>query len=243
MSAPTSSPARILIVEDDPTLQRVLKDNFEFAGHQVRVAPDGRRGWELFTAFNPDLVILDLMLPHVNGFELCRRIRAENASIPILMVTARGQESDIIRGLNLGADDYVTKPFSIDVLLARVNACLRHRMRADEKPDAVLFGDCRVDLRSHQVFRQGREVVLTPKEFALLEYLATQPRRAWTRDQLLDAVWGADIVVTQRSVDRCVTTLRGKIEHDPAHPRHILTVRDVGYRFEPTETPASEPQS
>jgi len=175
---------------------------------------------------------LDIMLPHVNGFELCRRIRGDDPEVPIIMLTAKGQESDIVLGLNLGADDYVTKPFSIDVLLARAAACLRRKAHTLDDGRPVEFGECRFELASHKLFRKGKEVPLTPKEFDLLKHFVTHPGRALTRDQLLDAVWGEDLIVTQRSVDRCINTLRKKIEVRPDQPRFIITVRDLGYRFE-----------
>lgn len=221
---------RILIIEDDPTLQRVLRDNFEFTGGEVRVAADGAAGLEAAFAFKPDLILLDLMLPRVNGFDVCRRLREQGVATPIIMLTAKSQESDVVHGLNLGADDYVPKPFSMEVLLARANACLRrHRAPPAEEFN---FGDCRLDVRAHKLFRRGREVALAPKEFRLLEYFARHAGRAFTRDRLLDEVWGQDLIVTQRSVDRCVNTLRQKVEPDPQHPRFIQTIRDVGYRFE-----------
>ncbi len=223
---------KILVIEDDPTMQRVLKDNFEFGGCEVRVAADGAAGIQAVFDFKPHLILLDIMLPRVNGFDVCRRVRKEGLTTPIIMLTAKSQESDIVLGLNLGADDYVPKPFSIDVLLARTNACLR-RHRA--KPtDVFEFGDCRLDTRSHKLFRRQAEVVLTPKEFRLLEYFAENSGRALTRDQILNGVWGEAIIVTERSVDRCINTLRNKVEPDPEHPRFIQTIRDVGYRFEPT---------
>ena len=223
---------RILIIEDDPTMQRVLRDNFEFSGCEVRVATDGAKGIEAVFESKPDLIILDIMLPRVNGFDVCRRIRKEGLATPIIMLTAKSQESDIVLGLNLGADDYVPKPFSIDVLLARVNACLR-RHRAPPA-EVFEFGDCQLDTQSHKLFRRGCEVALAPKEFRLLEYFARNTGRALTRDKILDAVWGEDLIVTQRSVDRCINTLRNKVEADHEHPRFIRTIRDVGYRFEVT---------
>ena len=221
---------KILIIEDDPTMQRVLKDNFEFGGAEVRVAADGAAGIQAVLDFKPDLILLDIMLPRVNGFDVCRRIRKDGIATPIIMLTAKSQESDIVLGLNLGADDYVPKPFSVEVLLARANACLR-RHRAPPA-EVFEFGDCRLDLSAHKLFRHGREVELTPKEFRLLEYFVHTAGRALTRDKILDEVWGDDLIVTQRSVDRCINTLRGKIEADPERPAFIRTIRDVGYRFE-----------
>lgn len=221
---------KILIIEDDPTMQRVLKDNFEFSGYEVRTAADGAEGVRAAFEFKPDLILLDIMLPRISGFDVCRRIRQEGLTTPIIMLTAKSQESDIVLGLNLGADDYVAKPFSVEILLARVNACLRRRRGP---PGEVFeFGECRLDTRSHKLFRNGAEVALTPKEFRLLEYFARNTGRAFTRTKILDEVWGEDLIVTERSVDRCVNTLRNKVEADPQQPRFIKTIRDVGYRFE-----------
>jgi DNA-binding response OmpR family regulator len=224
-------PEKVLIIEDDPTMQRVLKDNFEFRGYVVRVAGDGRAGIEAIKVFDPDLVILDIMLPSVNGFDVCRRVRQDGLATPIIMLTAKSQESDIVLGLNLGADDYVAKPFSIDVLLARASACLRRRQ--EPARSSFGFGDCELDHESHKLFRGGEEVVLTPKEFGLLQYFVRNAGRALTREKILDAVWGDDLIVTNRSVDRCINTLRNKLEPDPVRPQFIKTIRDVGYRFEP----------
>jgi DNA-binding response OmpR family regulator len=221
---------RVLIIEDDPTMQRVLKDNFEFRGYAVQVAGDGRVGVAVVTEFEPDLIILDIMLPGVNGFDVCRRVRQDGVVTPIIMLTAKSQESDIVLGLNLGADDFVAKPFSIEVLLARAGACLR---RGHEPArESFNFGDCELDHESHKLFRSGEEVALTPKEFRLLEYFVRNVGRALTRDKILNAVWGDDLIVTDRSVDRCINTLRNKVERDPEHPKFIKTIRDVGYRFE-----------
>ena len=223
------SGASILIIEDEPALLRGLKDNFEAQDYRVQIARDGREGLSLALANPPDLLLLDIMLPKMNGYEVCRALRAKQMELPIIMLTAKGQEEDIIRGLELGADDYVTKPFSIRELLARVKAFLRRRTTAAA---AFQFGDCKLDRTSHKLFRKGKEIALTAKEFRLLEFFATRPGRALTRDQILDAVWGNDIIVNDRSVDRCVTTLRAKIEADPHHPSCIQTIRDIGYRFE-----------
>jgi len=218
----------ILIIEDDPALLRGLKDNFEAQNYSVQVSRDGEMGLAAALAKPPDLILLDIMLPKMNGFEICRAIRARGLDMPIIMLTAKGQEEDIVRGLELGADDYVTKPFSIRELLARAKAFLRRLQQLD----VVAFGECKLDLTAHKLFRKGREVELTAKEFRLLEFFVNRTGRALTRDQILNAVWGSDIIVNDRSVDRCVTTLRAKIEADPHHPVHIATIRDIGYRFE-----------
>jgi DNA-binding response OmpR family regulator len=220
----------VLIVEDDPTLVRALHDNFHNHGYQVRLAQDGSEGLAAALDQVPDLIVLDIMLPIVNGYEVCRELRVRGLEMPIVMLTAKGQEEDIIRGLELGADDYITKPFSIRELLARVAAFLRRR----DTPGATkyYFADFVLDLLAHQLTQHSRVVSLTSKEFRLLEFLVKRPGRALTRDQILDGVWGNEIAVNDRCVDRCVTTLRAKIEPVPHHPTFIRTIRDIGYRFE-----------
>ena len=221
----------VLIVEDDPTMLRALKDNFEFHGYKTLAAEDGEDG--LNTALNakPDLIVLDIMLPKINGYEVCRLIRREKLAMPIVMLTAKGEESDIILGLNLGADDYVTKPFSIKELLARAEALLRRTRKAE--PEVYDFGDCRLDIPARKFTRRSEEIVLSPKEFRLLELFVKRPGRALTRDEILNTVWGYDSFVGERSIDRFVTTLRNKIEPDPHNPIYVHTVREIGYKFEP----------
>ncbi len=170
------------------------------------------------------------MLPKVNGYEICSEIRSQQCDSTIIMLTAKGQEDDVVRGLELGADDYVTKPFSIRELLARTDAFLRRRKAGVLAEYA--FGDCRLDLVAHKLFRHDKEVELTTKEFQLLEFLVKRMGRALTRNDILDGVWGRSVIVTARSVDRCVATLRSKIEVNPSRPTLIRTIRDVGYRFE-----------
>jgi DNA-binding response OmpR family regulator len=212
-------------------LLRGLKDTFASRGCEVMIACDGETGLDLAVSRAPDLILLDLMLPKVNGYEICRTVRERGIDAPIIMLTAKGQEEDIVLGLNLGADDYVTKPFHIRELVARVNAFLRRRGPGQET--VCRFGDFELDRAAHRLLRRGEEVELTAKEFKLLEYFAARPGRALTRDDILNVVWGNATFVTQRSVDRCVTTLRAKLEADPRHPVHIQTIRDIGYRFEP----------
>src|SRR5690242_8012713 len=220
---------RILIVEDEPNMVSGLRDNFEFEGYDVITAPDGVAGLERALNESTDLVILDVMMPRMSGLDVCKQLKAKRPSVPIIMLTARGQEVDKVVGLELGADDYVTKPFSIRELLARVKAFLRRQPAAT----SYQFGKCRLDLTAHKVFRNGKEIDLTAKEFRLLEFFVKRPGRALTRDSILDGVWGNEVIVTDRSVDRCVTTLRSKIEDDPHNPGFIQTIRDIGYRFEP----------
>jgi DNA-binding response OmpR family regulator len=226
--------ASILIIEDDATLVRGLTDNFRTQGYDVRSATDGSLGLAAALAEPPDLLLLDIMLPKLNGYEICRQVREQKLELPIIMLTAKGQEEEIVRGLELGADDYVTKPFSIRELLARVKALLRRRASPDETKFTI--GDATLDLVSHKLTREGQEVPLTTKEYRLLEYFVRRPNRALARRDIMDQVWGRSVIVTSRSVDRCITTLRGKIEPDPRKPTFIHTIRDVGYRFELNES-------
>jgi DNA-binding response OmpR family regulator len=221
---------QILIIEDDPAIARGLKDNCLRAGYQVLHAADGESGLQLALDEAVDLVLLDLMLPKLNGYEVCQAIRREKTDLPIFMLTAKGQEEDVVRGLEMGADDYIVKPFSVKELLARIANFLKRQ--GAQKQECFHFGDCTLDLASHTFTKAGVEVDLTSKEFRLLAYFLSRPGRALTRDQILNAVWGNQILVTSRSVDRCVTTLRGKVEPDGPEPTFIRTIRDVGYRFE-----------
>ena len=220
---------RILIVEDEPAMLRGLKDTFETRGFQVITAGDGETGRGIALKENPDIILLDIMLPRVNGYEICRDVRARGLEMPILMLTAKGQEEDIVLGLNLGADDYIAKPFRRGELVARVNAFLR-RARPNQATKAR-FGEYELSLTAHRLFRNGKEIELTAKEFRLLAYFVSRRGCALTRDEILDAVWGHAVMVTPRSIDRCVATLRAKIEPEPHSPEHIQTIRDIGYRF------------
>jgi DNA-binding response OmpR family regulator len=227
------SAGRLLIVEDDLALLRGLKDHFVAKGFEVATATDGDKALELALDRPFDLVLLDVMLPKRNGYETCRALREQGLEMPIVMLTARGQEQDVVLGLNLGADDYVLKPFRAAELVARVRAFLRRSRRAREQ--RIAFGSFVLDLRARKLHRDGREVELTAKEFRLLEHFATRPGCALARNDILDAVWGRSVIVTPRSIDRCVATLRAKIEPDRHRPTYIRTIRDIGYRFEPEE--------
>jgi DNA-binding response OmpR family regulator len=225
------SGGRILIVEDEPALLRGLKDTFAARGYEVLAAQDGETGLDLALSKHPDLILLDIMLPRVNGYEICRAVREHGLDMPILMLTAKGQEEDIILGLNLGADDYITKPFRLGELIARANAFLR---RSKSKQTSTFkFGGYEMNLTAHKLFRDGVEIEMTAKEFKLLAYLVARCGCALARNDILDAVWGSSVIVTPRSIDRCVATLRSKIEPDPRNPTYIQTIRDIGYRFEP----------
>lgn len=219
----------VLIIEDDATLAHGLKDNFGFAGYNVLVAADGDEGLERAVNAKPALIVLDLMLPKMNGYEVCRRLRRQGLTMPILVLTAKTEESDVVLGLELGADDYVKKPFSIRELLARAEALLRRNRPGDSEQHA--FGDHILDVRARTLTRGGKSVEVSPKEFALLHFFLQRAGQALSRDEILNHVWGHDVSVTPRSIDRFVATLRRKIERDPHQPQHILTAREFGYKF------------
>lgn len=224
---------RILIIEDDVAILRGLKDNLEYEGYGVLSATDGEQGYDLIREKKPDLVILDLMLPRLSGYEVCRRVRAEGGNVPILILTARGEEADKVHGLNIGADDYVTKPFSVRELLARIQAIFRRASssRTGSLPDELRFHDVVVDFLRFEASKSGRVLELSRKEFGVLRLLAARSGEVVTRDELLDAVWGYDRFPTTRTVDNHVALLRAKIEDDPARPRFLLTIRGVGYKL------------
>ncbi len=226
----------VLIVEDDPALLRGLSDNFTWRGYHVETAADGEAGLEKAQRLKPDLLILDVMLPYVNGYEICRYLRQAGLTIPTIFLTAKDEESDVLLGLGLGADDYMTKPFSVKELLARAGAVLRRCGVQEEEetagPDEQAFGEFRLDTRAHKLRgREGTPVKLSPTEYDLLAYFLRHPGKALSRAEIMDAVWGYGNTVTSRSVDRFVTGLRKKIESDPANPVFIETIREFGYRF------------
>ena len=225
---------KILVVEDEPTLVATLRFNLEREGYQVTSATDGASGLTLARAEHPDLVVLDLMLPGLDGLEICRLLRRETAT-PILMLTAKAEEVDKVVGLEIGADDYVTKPFSMRELLARVRALLRRAELAPQPAadaDVLTAGELRVDARRRQAFRDGRPLSLKPKEYELLAFLVRHAGRAFTREQLLNEIWGYDFLGDSRTVDVHVRWLRQKIEEQPSKPVMLITVRGTGYRFE-----------
>lgn len=225
---------RILIIEDDRDIVELVRYNLANEGFQVQAALDGSSGLNTLKKTPPDLLLLDLMLPKLSGLEICREIRRDDSlnRLPILMLTARGEEADRVIGLEMGADDYVTKPFSPRELVARVKALLRRTEPVGDVPRTIEVGKLAIDPASYKVSQAGRPVPLSTLEFRLLYYLASRPNRVFTRDQLLDAVWGTDRFVTPRSVDVYVRRLREKIEGDPENPIHLKTVRGAGYLFE-----------
>lgn len=227
--------ASILIVEDDRTIRLGLRENLAYEGHTVVEAARGDDALERLAAMKPDLLILDVMLPGLSGFEVCRRIRKTHRRLPILILTARTEEVDKVMGLDLGADDYLTKPFSLPELLARVRALLRRAQSAEEPqlPETLEFDQVRLDFVRYVAVRKGEPVHLTAKEFALIRYLAAHQGAAIRRDILIDRVWGEDVYPTDRTVDTHILSLRNKLEPDPSRPRYLLTVHGVGYKFVP----------
>jgi DNA-binding response OmpR family regulator len=225
--------SRILVVEDDPAILRGLSDSLRRESHEVLAAADGESALRLIEQKNPDLVILDLMLPKLSGYEICRKMRSEGNNTPILMLTARGEEGDRVLGLDLGADDYVSKPFSLRELLARVRALLRRSQPARALLDELLIGDVTVDFRSYEAHKGGSPLEMTRREFQLLRALASRPGEVITRSELLDQVWGLEAYPTTRTVDNHVAGLRAKLEPNPAQPAHLITVRGVGYKWVP----------
>jgi two-component system alkaline phosphatase synthesis response regulator PhoP len=227
---------RILIVDDEPEIVRGLEDNLRFEGYLTSTATDGETALALAAREAPDLIILDLMMPRMSGWDVCRELRRRGIDVPVIMLTARGEEVDRVLGLELGADDYVTKPFSLRELLARVRAVLR-RPGPRRKFEEFAFGDARVHLRARRAFRRGVEMRLTRKEFDLLVYLVEHRGEVVTRERLLDEVWGYERFPTTRTVDQHVLRLRRKFEDDPDRPVFIQTVHGQGYRF---DAPARE---
>ncbi|MEZ8221468.1 Transcriptional regulatory protein, C terminal [Candidatus Fervidibacteria bacterium JGI MDM2 JNZ-1-D12] len=223
---------RILIVEDELPMAQAIAYALKREGYQVRIASDGQEGLRLALTEKPDLVILDLMLPKLDGWEVCRTLRAKS-KVPILILTARGEEHDKVLGLELGADDYVVKPFSMRELIARVRALLRRAKMAavSEEPDVLQSGNLTLYVAEHRVELDGKELALAPREFALLKVLMLNKGRVLSREQLLELAWGQSEFIDQHTVDVHVHWLREKIEPDPKNPRRIVTVRGVGYRF------------
>ena len=220
---------RILVVEDDLAILSGLSMNLRYEGYDVSQAQDGRTGLQKAVDERPDLVLLDVMLPEMNGYEVVRELRRRGSDLPVVIVSAKGGETDKIAGLDLGADDYVVKPFGLQELLSRIKAVLRRRYRRGE---VLEFGENAVDLVSKSATRAGRQVEMTAQEFRLLQHFLTHPGRTFSRDELISGAWGYDYDGTPRTVDNFVRQLRLKFEPDPDNPRYFVTVRGLGYRFE-----------
>jgi DNA-binding response OmpR family regulator len=223
--------AVILVIEDDPAIRLGLKKSLGFEGYQVLEAEDGERGLELVFERRPDLIVLDIMLPRLNGYEVCRTIRKHDASLPIVMLSAKGQEIDKIMGLDIGADDYVTKPFSTRELTARIKAALRRSQAQESAVQVFENGRIRVDVGGQTLVVDGEAKEVSTREFRLLRYLIENRGRVLSRDQILNKVWGYDYDGTARTIDNFINKLRSKIEPDATRPKLILTVRGVGYKF------------
>src|SRR5216117_1092653 len=223
--------ARILIVEDEPAMVAGLRDNFEYEGYDVITAEDGVAGLERALADDPDLVVLDVMMPRMSGLDVCKQLKAKRPSIPIIMLTARGQEIDKVVGLELGADDYVTKPFSIRELLARVRAILRRTEGAKKRLARYRFADVELDFETYRAKKGDEPLDLSPREFELLRYLIERKGETVSREKLLEDVWGYESYPSTRTVDTHIAKLRAKIGDSGSEPRHILTIHGMGYKF------------
>jgi len=223
---------KILIIEDDPGISLGLKDEFESEGYVVLAADDGEKGLEAARNQKPDLIILDIMLPVLDGYEVCKRLRMDGNRTPIIMLTVKDKEIDKVLGLELGADDYVTKPFSLRELTARAKAMFR---RTEERPEDLttyVFGQIELDFKKYEATKKGGKLDLTPLEFHLMKLLIQKKGEVLTRDDFLDGIWGEDnLSVSDRTVDSHIANIRKKLEEDPSSPRHIISVRGVGYKF------------
>ena len=231
----------VLIIEDNPAMLRGLEDNFDLKGYRVEVARDGEQGLKAALTGEPDLIILDIMLPKINGYEICSQIRKKNLDMPIIMLTAKDQESDVVMGLNLGADDYVTKPFSIKELLARAEAFMRRR--GGEEPDVYEFGDCRLDIVNETFTRNRKPVKLSPGQFKMLRLFLKRADCTLTCDEIRSSVWGHSHFVTLRDIDEAVSTLQSIIEPNQGDPVFIHRIIDIGYKFKHPEPDGNNPDS
>ncbi len=221
----------ILVIEDDLSILRGLKDNLKFEGYNVLTAPEGHEGLKLALEQSLDLLLLDIMLPGLSGYDICRKLKEQKPELPIIMLTARGQEVDKVAGLDLGADDYVTKPFSVPELMARIRAVLRRGVPAKAEPDIFSFGNVTLDFKKYEASLNGKAIKLSAKEFEVIKYLIQNAGEVVHRNDLLDHVWGYDTFPTTRTVDNFILELRKKLEENPANPKHIISVRGVGYKF------------
>ncbi len=222
---------KILIVEDEPDMLMGLQDNLQFEGYKVETAVDGEAAIDKAVKVRPDLILLDIMLPKLSGYEVCKELRARGIQTPIIMLTAKSQEVDKVLGLELGADDYLTKPFSIRELLARIKAVLRRPRRPTEKIDTYSFGSVKVDFRKSIAVKKGQTIELSHYEAEILRVLITNKGEPISRNRLLDEVWGYQLFPTTRTIDNHVVKLRQKVEDDPHNPAHIVTVHGMGYKF------------
>ena len=224
----------ILVIEDDTSILRGLKDNLVFEGYEVLSATEGHEGLNLALEGSPDLILLDIMLPGITGYDICRKVREQKPDLPIIMLTARGKEVDKVAGLDLGADDYVTTPFSISELMARIRSVLRRTQNSAPELEQFSFGNVTLNFKKYQTFVNNKEVHLTAKEYAIMKMFIRHTGDVIHRDRLLDEVWGYESYPTTRTVDNFILDLRKKLEGDPARPKHILSIRGAGYKFVPS---------
>jgi DNA-binding response OmpR family regulator len=222
---------KILIIEDEPGLIFMLKDSLELEGYEVLTAEDGRTGIDITLEQQPDLILLDIMLPEYNGWDVCRILRNKGSEIPIIMLTVKNQESDKVLGFKLGADDYVTKPFSMIELLSRIEARLRRVKTSKQSDEVCTFGDVRIDFKHFQAYKNNQPIKLSTREFRIMEFFIQNKGKLITRDQLLNAVWDYDSSPYSRTVDMHICKLRQKIEDDPQHPKYLITIHWAGYKF------------
>jgi len=221
----------ILVIEDDISILRGLKDNLEFEGYAVLTETNGEKGLNLAFEKKLDLILLDIMLPGMSGYEICRKLKKGRTDLPIIMITARGSEMDKVSGLDTGADDYVTKPFSIPELMARIRAVFRRIAQGCDITEQYSFSNIKLDFKKYKAFRNNQEIKLSSKEFAIMEYFIRHEGEAVHRHDLLNEVWGYESLPTTRTIDNFILDLRKKLEENPSKPRHIESVRDIGYRF------------
>ncbi len=223
--------AHLLVVDDEEKIVSVLKDNLEFEGYQVSTAKDGSEALQKLKDNVYDLILLDVMMPYVSGFDVCKEIRSNGSATPVVMLTAKGEEIDKVLGLELGADDYITKPFSLRELLARIKAILRRSQSVVSSNNELKIGKLNIAFLSYDAFENGKQIAMTHREFDVLKYLWQHKNSTVSREDLLTEIWQMDDGITARTVDNFILHLRQKIEYNPAHPRHILTVHGVGYKY------------
>jgi len=223
----------ILIIEDDVSILRGLKDNLTFEGYRVHTSADGQEGLKLALEKHIDLLLLDLMLPGINGYEICRKLKKEKPQLAIIMITARGSEMDTVAGLDVGADDYISKPFGIPELLARVRAVLRRSSKEEQEIETFSFGNVSLDFKKFRATVNNEQTELSSKEFDIMKYLVEHEQEVIHRHDLLEKVWGFEVTPTTRTVDNYILELRKKLETDPSNPKHIITIRGAGYKFMP----------
>ncbi len=222
---------KILIVDDEPAMRLGLKDNLEFEGYQVELAEDGEEGLSKIESGTFDLIVLDIMMPKISGFDICKKIRADKNFTPVIFLSAKGEELDKVLGLEFGADDYITKPFSVRELLARIKAILRRNNSNQQSSETVTIGNLTFDFQSFSVFEKNEPINMSYKEFEIIHFLWNHKNETVSRDQLLDNIWGKNVYTTSRTIDNFIMKLRNKIEKDPNKPQLIISIHGIGYKL------------